>query len=362
MSYLYHLFASDQYLVDPSPTGLDDEGFVHLSSADQLIATAERWFAGASDLKVVVLEQSVLEDSLRWEDLYDHGELFAHLYAPIPKEAIVGVVALHRDTDGRYVWPELLGALKSPLLEPLSHETAVIEPTERFPKPVLPSRCLLCFFPELLDDLSNHPDCEILEGLGSEIGAKTVYQIERSGEKIAICHPGVGGSLAAATLEELIALGCERFLLCGGAGSLVPEQTLGHLVVVDRAWRDEGTSHHYLAPSATVEVESELIDKIARGLDERKVSFTRGATWTTDALYRETPSRVARRRQEGCLTVEMELASLLAVARYRGCSLGGVVYCGDDVGSDRWDFREWTSATGVRQRLFELCLEVLSEL
>ena len=359
MEFLFPLFQSDGFEPLLSPESLESEGFVHLSNSEQLLRTANRWFRDATDLKVMVLKPDPIRENLKWEDLYDRGEEFPHLYAPIPRVAVAAVVELGRDEQGAYRWPDCLNGLLCPLLETLSEETAVIEPSRRFPEKKLPSKCLLCFFSEVLVGLEAREDCRRYHGLGSEIGATDVFTLSFEDEKIAVCHPGVGGSLAAATLEELIALGCREFFLCGGAGSLIPEQGLGQLVLVSQAWRDEGASHHYLAPSRVLELDDSLMQSACQTLDRHDVAYQTGASWTTDGLYRETPSRVARRREAGCLTVEMEIASLAAVARYRDCRFGALLYCGDDVGSEQWDFREWTSATSVRERMFWLGVEVL---
>ena len=78
-------------------------------------------------------------------------------------------------------------------------------------------------------------------------------------------------------------------------------------------------------------------------------------TWTTDAFYRETPAKVRRRREEGCLTVEMEAAAFFAVAQFRGVPFAQLLYGGDDV-SGVWDFRAWTTHA-VREELFWLAAE-----
>jgi uridine phosphorylase len=87
-----------------------------------------------------------------------------------------------------------------------------------------------------------------------------------------------------------------------------------------------------------------------------------GKTWTTDALYRETAAKVTRRRDEGCLTVEMEAAALFAVARFRGVPLAQVLYGGDDVSGAEWDSRHWDKSTSVRERVFWLAAEACLEL
>jgi uncharacterized protein (DUF952 family)/uridine phosphorylase len=358
MTYLFHLFQSQNFNPVLQPESLESEGFVHLSSAAQVLLTASRYYSGAGDLKLMVLDSEQLTDHLKWEDLYGRGEEFPHLYAPIPASSVVAVAPLEQGEAG-FLWPKPLVGLLSPLLEPLNNEIALIEPGQRFPEQKLPTKCLLCFFSEVLQELPRQEGCNELHGLGSEIGATKVYTLPFQGETIAVCHPGVGGSLAAATIEELIALGCRDFFLCGGAGSLVSGRDVGHLILVDRAWRDEGTSHHYMEPSPSVELEASFVAEARKALENLGVSFEVGPTWTTDGLYREVPSRIAKRRNDGCLTVEMEIASLAAVCRFRQARFGALLYCGDDVGSEQWDFRDWTSAHTVRDRLFWLGIELL---
>ena len=87
-----------------------------------------------------------------------------------------------------------------------------------------------------------------------------------------------------------------------------------------------------------------------------------GKTWTTDAPYRETPVKIAARRAEGSLTVEMEAASLFAVAQYRQVVLGQILYGGDDLSGEAWDRRGWQSHKAVRENLFWLAADACLEL
>jgi purine-nucleoside phosphorylase len=79
-------------------------------------------------------------------------------------------------------------------------------------------------------------------------------------------------------------------------------------------------------------------------------------TWTTDGVFRETPARVRARRDEGCVTVEMETAAFLAVAAFRDVRFVQYLYAGDDVSGEAWDHRGWTTAD-VRADLFRLAVE-----
>jgi uridine phosphorylase len=96
---------------------------------------------------------------------------------------------------------------------------------------------------------------------------------------------------------------------------------------------------------------------LVKVLQGRGVPYRRGKTWTTDAPYRETPDIIAKRKEEGCLVVEMEAASLMAVAQYRNAILGQVLYGGDDLSGVEWDDRGWVSRSEIREKLFWLCAD-----
>lgn len=220
----------------------------------------------------------------------------------------------------------------------------------------VPTCAVLCFFQELLDDLAARGEARRVGQLRSEIGPHPLYVVDADGRDVLVVHPGVGAPLAAGILEEVIALGCEGIVACGGAGALRADLALGHPVVVDEAVRDEGTSFHYLAPSRTVRADPHGVEVLAGLLSAAGVEHLVGRSWTTDAFYRETPSRIERRRAEGCLTVEMEASAFMAVARFRGVAFAQLLYAGDSVADTSWDARGWDRALEVREGLFRLAL------
>ena len=132
---------------------------------------------------------------------------------------------------------------------------------------------------------------------------------------------------------------------------------MGHIIVPVSAVRDEGTSYHYLPPAREVEASPAGIAAIERTLQARGVPYMLGKTWTTDAIFRETPAKVQLRKSEGCLTVEMEAAAFFAVAQFRGVTFAQMLYGGDDVSGTEWDARGWNKRMSVRERLFWLAAE-----
>ncbi len=126
--------------------------------------------------------------------------------------------------------------------------------------------------------------------------------------------------------------------------------------------RDEGTSYHYLPPAREVSPSPEAVAAIEATLQRHHVPYVVGKTWTTDGFYRETLARVARRRAEGCLTVEMEAAAFFAVGQFRDVAVGQLLYCGDDLSGDVWDDREWRDRGAIREGLFRLAAEACLQL
>ena len=240
-----------------------------------------------------------------------------------------------------------------PLAEDDLDQPGIIAPGAMRTSGEVPADIVLCFFPEVLAALAqSHPE---VAALHSENGRSPVLGITRpDGRTVGLAHPGVGAPMAAASLEELIVLGGRRFTAVGGAGVLVGDLVLGHAVVVDSALRDEGTSFHYLPPGRVVDADPDEVAALVGTLHAADVAHTVGRTWTTDAVYRETRSRTDRRREEGCVTVEMEAAALIAVARFRGVAFSQVLFAGDSLAGETWDHRRWTTAHDARAGLVDV--------
>jgi len=250
-----------------------------------------------------------------------------------------------------------------PILEFDSSAAAVIEPHHVSSRVVdLPSAAVICFFAEVVDEVCGEGRAEVAAMLGWEFPRHPLYVLERQGaDPVAVFCPGVGAPLASSLLEDAIACGCSSFIACGGAGALVPGLALGHVVVPDAAVRDEGTSYHYMAPGREVLADPVALSVAVSVLERHGVPHTVGKTWTTDAPYRETEGRVARRRSEGCITVEMEAAAFMAVARHRGVRLAQYLYAGDDLSGQAWDHRSWQTSS-ARRSLFDLAVEACADL
>src|SRR5579863_10513411 len=138
--------------------------------------------------------------------------------------------------------------------------------------------------------------------------------------EIGIVGCAVGAPFAVLIAEQLFASGCRLLVSVTSAGQINPIGPTPYFVLIDRALRDEGTSYHYLPGSTFAEApDTALLTRVEEtGRTLPDVALYRGATWTTDAPYRETEAAIARARELGALAVEMEAAALCAFSAATG--------------------------------------------
>jgi len=181
-------------------------------------------------------------------------------------------------------------------------------------------------------------------------------------KRVALVLGFLGAAGSTALLEELIAFGCRKFIVCGGAGVLQKDIALGHLIIPTSAVRDEGVSYHYIEPSREIECNKDIVEIIEAEFNKNDIKYLKAKTWTTDAFYRETKEKVSLRISEGCVTVEMEAAAFFAVAKFRNVALGQILYGGDDLSGEEWAERKWSSRNDIRENLVDLSMKICTQL
>ncbi len=160
----------------------------------------------------------------------------------------------------------------------------------------------------------------------------------------------VGASFAVLVAEELFACGCQYLLSITSAGQIAPLQAPPYFILIDRALRDEGTSYHYLPPARYSLADPILLDRAQGAFANAGFTVVRGATWTTDAPFRETTTTITARRDEGILAVEMEAAALYAFATARSKPVLCLAHVTNQMGRTDGDF-EKGEANGARDAL-----------
>jgi len=150
----------------------------------------------------------------------------------------------------------------------------------------------------------------------------------------------VGASFAVLVAEELFASGCELLISITSAGQIISLDHPPYVVLIEKALRDEGTSYHYLPPSPFSYLHPELRKTISSAWDNTNVPLYIGASWTTDAPFRETEEMITTCQKKGILTVEMEAAALYALAEVKQYKIICFAHVTNQMGQTEGDFEK----------------------
>lgn len=141
-----------------------------------------------------------------------------------------------------------------------------------------------------------------------------MFEFDRAGVTIGIVACAVGAPFAVLLAEQMRASGCRLLVSITSSGQLAPIAAPPYYVLIERALRDEGTSYHYQPPAEYAAADPDLLDRAARILSAAGIDAHRGATWTTDAPFRETEGVITQGKALGLAAIEMESAALYAFA------------------------------------------------
>ena len=177
-----------------------------------------------------------------------------------------------------------------------------------------------------------------------------LHTFELAGDDVGIVGYAVGAPFAVLVAEELFACGCRFLLNLTSAGQIDAVAAPPYFVVIDRALRDEGTSYHYVAPSEFAEADPRLVAIAMEAVAREGLRVFAGASWTTDAPFRETTEAIESARALGVLAVEMEAAALYAFAQARDASVLCLAHVTNAMGRNQQDF-EKGEADGTAEAL-----------
>jgi uridine phosphorylase len=171
-----------------------------------------------------------------------------------------------------------------------------------------------------------------------------------AGQTVGIVGCAVGAPFAVLVAEELFASGCRLLLSVTSAGQITDIAKPPYFVIIDRALRDEGTSYHYAPPAEYGEADPRLVQLAEGVLRENPQNVLVGATWTTDAPFRETAEAIESARSKCVLAVEMEAAALYTFARSANVQVLCLAHVTNTMGQGGDDF-EKGEADGTRDAL-----------
>jgi uridine phosphorylase len=164
----------------------------------------------------------------------------------------------------------------------------------------------------------------------------------------------VGAPFAVLVAEELFASGCQLLISITSAGQIMSMGDPPYVVLIEKALRDEGTSYHYQPPAPYSYLHPILRDIISSSWDDTHVPMYTGASWTTDAPFRETEAMIAVCREQGILAVEMEAAALYALASAKRYEIICFAHVTNRMGQSEGDF-EKGEAQGAQTSLDIIC-------
>ena len=168
----------------------------------------------------------------------------------------------------------------------------------------------------------------------------TLDTFEYEGITFGIVGRAVGAPFAVLVAEELFACGCQLLISITSAGQIVPAGRPPYMVLIERALRDEGTSYHYQPPETYSQLSPTLYEALRTGWDHTRLPLIAGASWTTDAPFRETEAMIETCRAQSILTVEMEAAALYALAQAKHFQIVCFAHVTNQMGLSEGDFEK----------------------
>jgi len=157
---------------------------------------------------------------------------------------------------------------------------------------------------------------------------------------VVLVGPIFGGPACAAVVEELSALGVEQVVGYGYSGALEAGIPLLSIMVADSGFCSDGTSKEY-TDSDEISADPEMLEQLLGVFRQRGIKPEAGKVWTTDAIFREFPSRCAYWKEKGAGFVNMETSPFYAVAREKGLRAVYLSVVSDCVGEEKWS--GWSS-------------------
>lgn len=245
--------------------------------------------------------------------------------------------------------------------DPDSEEIVKFELQRSFhPAEAFPETVIMTFKEETFRVLEHVCPTEVIAILreGRDI---PVCKLDWNGRSIGIFQTLIGGAGTAGLLEETLAMGAKKVLLYGACGVLDSALAAGRLILPIQAYRDEGTSYHYMPVSDYVDIPT--AERLGEIFDELHLPYVKGRVWTTDAFYRETRNNMEKRKADGCIAVDMECASAMAVAKFRGAEVYQFLYAEDSLDGAAWDRRTMGAVPASDyEKYLRIALEVAARL
>jgi len=226
--------------------------------------------------------------------------------------------------------------------------------------PNFPKIGITFFSKKLMDRYIETFKLEKIAEITNANGREPVYKMKYKDTDIALFMSRVGAPACTVGYEEVTVMGIEKLIMFGTCGVLDRNIEDLAIIIPTHAIRDEGTSYHYLKSSREIEVNKKYKKEFEEILKHNNISYVEGKVWTTDAPYRETRDKVLKRKEEGCVCVDMECSAMNAVAEFRNKDLFQFFYAADNLDSNKWDKRSLGNDDRLseKEKIIYLALEL----
>lgn len=217
-------------------------------------------------------------------------------------------------------------------------------------------KCLILFSNVIHDHLLSSHECRVIGEVRACNGSAKIYSFDLDGEKIAFYLSWIGSAMASGTCYEVHwQTGATKFIMFGSCGSLDREKTYGKFIIPTESYRGEGCSYLFAPPADYISVKN--TDRLSAIFDEMGTPYVKGRVWTTDSMIRETAGLVQRRKGEGCIAVEMEVAGVQSVCDFYGLELYDFLEAGDVLEESGYDVADLPAANHDLGKLY-IALEI----
>lgn len=222
------------------------------------------------------------------------------------------------------------------IIDSYDESRPLIGPENIYQKGDIAKYCVVTFSYKVLEDVLKKYDCKEEACALTANGKIPVYSLNNGVNKILFYMSPTGSAAAGCIMDEVSYLtGADKFIVFGSCGSLDNTLTKGKFIVPTESYRGEGFSYYYQKASDYIEITgSKILSKL---FDEMSIPYVNGRSWTTDAIYRETEQNIAKRKADGCISVEMESAGLQALCTYKNLELYTFFFASDLVDGEVWE-------------------------
>ena len=198
---------------------------------------------------------------------------------------------------------------------------------------------------------SNHIEDYVVQNYGAQkissfrfvTGETPIYKLTYQEKKFAFFKTYVGAPACVGSIEDTLAkISTTKYIVFGGAGCLNKEIARGKIMVPTAAYRDEGTSYHYVPANDYITIKNAHV--VEQFMQEHNIQHVVGKGWSTDSFYRETRNNFTKRKNDGCISVDMECSAIQAMCDFRKLDFYTFFSSGDLLDAPEWDDRKFNKS------------------